>query len=151
MSHRLGISWGFNQEQQQVGQRPKTSSTADEEICINKQQNKGSVCELTTISWLITQTGCNWCIYQVRDRYWDVRTQYILTKFLNNSLSINRNTHVVNGSWFRGQQISVDCLSISRPGRFRAISILRDLHTLKSWSHSYSSFIAKSRYFYTYW
>ena len=43
------------------------------------------------------------------------------------------------------------CLSISRLGRFRAISILRDLHTLKSWSHSHSSFIAKSRYFYTYW
>ena len=57
-------------------------------------------------------------------------------------------TTVVNGSWFRGQQISVDCLSISRPSRFRAISTLRDLHTLKSWSHS--SFIAKSRYF-TYW
>jgi len=45
---------------------------------------------------------------------------------------------VVNGSWFRGQQVSVDCLSISRLGRFRAISILRDLHTLKSWSHSHS-------------
>ena len=58
---------------------------------------------------------------------------------------------VVNGSWFRGQQISVDCLSISRLGRFRAINILRDLHTLKSWSRSHSSFIAKSRYFYTYW
>ena len=46
-------------------------------------------------------------------------------------------------------QVSVDCLSISRPGRFWAISTLRDLHTLKSWSHS--PFIAKSRYFYTYW
>ena len=43
MSHRLGISWGLNQEQQQVGQGPKTSSTADEEICNNKKRNKGSV------------------------------------------------------------------------------------------------------------
>ena len=40
MSHRLGISWGLNQEQQQVGQGPKTSSTADEEICNNKEQKK---------------------------------------------------------------------------------------------------------------
>ena len=46
-------------------------------------------------------------------------------------------------------QVSVDCLSISTAGRFLAISTLRDLHTLKSSSHS--SFIAKSRYFYTYW
>ena len=37
MSHQLGISWGLNQEQQQVGQGPKTSSTADEEICSNKE------------------------------------------------------------------------------------------------------------------
>ena len=63
MSRRLGISWGLNQEKQQVGQEPKTSSTADEEICNNKEQNKGSVCKLSTINWLITQTGCNWCIY----------------------------------------------------------------------------------------
>ena len=77
----LGISWGLNQELQQVGQEPKTSSTAYEEIRNNKEQNKGSVCKLSTINWLITQTGCNWCIYQVRARYWDVRTQYILKKF----------------------------------------------------------------------
>ena len=50
MSRRLGISWGLNQEQQQVGQEPKTSSTADEEICNNKEQNKGSVCKLSTIN-----------------------------------------------------------------------------------------------------
>ena len=43
MSGQSGISWGFNQEQQQVGLGPKTSSTADEEICNNKEQNKGSV------------------------------------------------------------------------------------------------------------
>ena len=41
MSRRLGISWGLNQEQQQVDQEPKTSSTADKEICNNKEQNKG--------------------------------------------------------------------------------------------------------------
>ena len=41
MSHRLGISWGLNKEQQQVGQEPKTSSTEDEEICNKKEQNKG--------------------------------------------------------------------------------------------------------------
>ena len=50
MSGQLGISWGLNQEQQQVGQGPKTSSTADEEIYKNKEQNKGSVCKLSTIS-----------------------------------------------------------------------------------------------------
>ena len=46
MSHRLGISWGLNQEQQQVGQGPKNTSTVDEEIYNNKEQNKGSVCKL---------------------------------------------------------------------------------------------------------
>ena len=82
MFRRLGISWGLNQEQQQVGQEPKTSTTADEEIWNNKEQNKGAVCKLSTIiNWLITQTGCNWCIYQERARYWDVRTQSILRKF----------------------------------------------------------------------
>ena len=50
MSGQLGISWGLNQEQQRVGQEPKTSSTADEEICNNKEQNKGSVCKLSTIN-----------------------------------------------------------------------------------------------------
>ena len=78
MSQRPGISWGLNHEQIQVGQGPKTSSTADEEICNNEEQNKGSVYKLSTINWLITQTGCNWCIYQVRARYWDVRMQKYL-------------------------------------------------------------------------
>ena len=39
MSGQLGISWGLNQEQQRVGQEPKTSSTADEEICNNKEES----------------------------------------------------------------------------------------------------------------
>ena len=41
---------GLNLEEQRVGQEPKTSSTADEEICNNKEQNKGSVCKLSTIN-----------------------------------------------------------------------------------------------------
>ena len=56
MFGRVGISWGFNQEQQPVCHEPKTSSTADEEtdeeICNNKEQNKGSVCKLSTINGL---------------------------------------------------------------------------------------------------
>ena len=40
MSGQLGISWGLNQEQQRVGQEPKTSSTADEEITKNKTKDQ---------------------------------------------------------------------------------------------------------------
>ena len=80
MSRRLGISWGLNQEQQQICQEPKISSTVDEDIRNNKEQSKGSVCKLSTINGLITQTGRNWCIYQVRAGYWDVITQSILRK-----------------------------------------------------------------------
>ena len=40
MSGRVGISWGFNQEQQQFCQEPKTSFTADEETEEEITKNK---------------------------------------------------------------------------------------------------------------
>ena len=100
MSRGVGISWGFKHEQQQVCQEPKTSSTADaetdEEIWNNKEQNKGSVCKLSTINGptvihnlhKLDATGVSikWA------GYWDVIAQSILTKFLT-SLSINQNAY----------------------------------------------------------
>ena len=93
------LSWGSNQEQQPVCQEPKTSSTADEEtdeeICNNKEQNKGSVRKLPINGLTVmhsvhkldaTGVSIKWA------GYWDLITQSILRKFLT-SLLINQNAY----------------------------------------------------------
>ena len=93
MSQRPGISWGLNHEQKQVGQGPKTSSTADEEICNNEEQNKGSVCKLSTINGLTvmhsahkldaTAVSMKWAGYR------DVITQPIIVRKFLTSFNID--------------------------------------------------------------
>ena len=97
MSGQVGIRWGFNQEQQQVCQEPKTSSTADEEICNNEEQNKGSVCKLSTINGLTvmhsahkldaTAVSMKWAGYR------DVITQPIIVRKFLTSLSMFQNAY----------------------------------------------------------